>query len=254
MPFELQSIKEEVTYLNEQVYKKVSAAYLNKYVECPIIEEDKAVFLYGLLKQCNYPHLQNAYMAVMLVDLALTLHEEVPISNSQESDVKNRQLTVLGGDYYSSLYYNELAKIGDLKLIKIVADAIQEINEEKMNVYLNKSNLVEDNIKGIQKIHSYLFVSIANELDCSEWAQFATNYFLLKMITLQGSNVVEVKDEYKRFQVESKDVINLKVEDLTKKLSVLLKNNKPLNQLFSQSLEKIKLYENRLVKATGEGL
>ncbi|WP_158217581.1 heptaprenyl diphosphate synthase component 1 [Lottiidibacillus patelloidae] len=254
MSFKLQSIKEEVTQLNEQVYKKCSVAYLNKYVACPIIDEDKSMFLYGLLKQSKYPHLQSAYIAVMLVDLALSLHEAVPINNEHEGDVKHRQLTVLGGDYYSSLYYNELAKIDDLNLIKNVARAIQEINEQKMNVYLQRSDVLEDYLKGIEKINAYLFASIANELKCPEWSQFVASFFLLKVLIMQRNNIIDVKVGHKKMIDQNKENIDVKIKDLTKKVMILLQSNLTLHQLFSDSFKELQKYENRLVNATGEGL
>jgi heptaprenyl diphosphate synthase len=255
MPIEIQQIKEDFSLLNEQIYDTVSVSYLNKYVTCPIIDEDKSLFLYGLLKLSNYKNSNSAYKAIMLVDLALTLHEEVPKGNvATERSIKTKQLTVLGGDYYSSLYYSELAKVGDFKLIQVIANAIQVINEQKMNVYLDQSEQVEDFIYGMQIIHSHLFTAIANYLAHSNWADFSNNYFLLKILVSQHETKIAMNKQHETIIKENNEFLTAKMQEMKEQLMDTLKQHETLQHLFAPSIQNIEISDIRLVKVMGEGL
>ncbi|TGV10004.1 heptaprenyl diphosphate synthase, partial [Mesorhizobium sp. M00.F.Ca.ET.186.01.1.1] len=75
--------------------------------------------------------------ATGLVQLGLDMHENVENQYEQSlSAERNRQLTVLAGDYYSSRYYNLLAETGEIEAIQVLSGAIQRVNEAKMKLYI----------------------------------------------------------------------------------------------------------------------
>ncbi|HEY8341941.1 MAG TPA: heptaprenyl diphosphate synthase component 1 [Calditerricola sp.] len=65
-----------------------------------------------------------------LVQLGLAAHDAV----DRTACPRARQLTVLAGDYASSLYYALLAQMGDIALIRTLARAIEQVNAWKVEM------------------------------------------------------------------------------------------------------------------------
>ncbi|WP_413380480.1 heptaprenyl diphosphate synthase component 1 [Alkalihalobacillus sp. 1P02AB] len=163
--------------------------YLERHIEGPIIDEDKIIFLYAMLSS----HLSNKdvkmiILSAMLLQAALDVHEDVTLHKiKSDAVIKERQLTVLAGDYYSSLYYYLLAKAQNVPMIRIFSRSIQEINECKMNLYKNSAAL-----KGYKKIEnevisveSKLLQNIAEHFDERKWLSLFKEFFLLKRLLIE---------------------------------------------------------------------
>ena len=91
----------------------------------------------------------------MLVQIALDIHERIlMIDLDSKSDHKARQLTVLAGDYYSSLYYERLSNMKETELIRQLANGIREMNEEKVHFLYGTHVSQEQLMKMICKIES----------------------------------------------------------------------------------------------------
>lgn len=71
--------------------------------------------------------------AMMMIYHGLSLHEEV--DEDYGRDEKKRQLTVLGGDYLSSLFYKLVAETGHIEMIHVFSRAIVHINEAKTSLH-----------------------------------------------------------------------------------------------------------------------
>lgn len=71
--------------------------------------------------------------AMLLMYHGLALHEDVP--DGQVAPDTVGQLTVLGGDYYSSLFYRILAEAGRIDLIGRFAHAVAKMQEAKVSLY-----------------------------------------------------------------------------------------------------------------------
>lgn len=69
-------------------------------------------------------------ISLCLVQLGLAAHDAV----DRTACSRARQLTVLAGDYASSLYYALLAQMGDIALIRTLARAIEQVNAWKMEL------------------------------------------------------------------------------------------------------------------------
>ncbi len=81
--------------------------------------------------------------AMMMIYHGLCLHET--IEEGVVPVLERRQLTILGGDYLSSLFYKVLAEVGHVSAINLFAKAIAAINEAKMSRHqARQSNLHTD--------------------------------------------------------------------------------------------------------------
>ncbi|MGM0711714.1 heptaprenyl diphosphate synthase component 1 [Brevibacillus parabrevis] len=130
---------EEVRSIIEQIYKRTTHSYVEYYVDVPSMAENRLELLYlFLLEQGMTKERASIFCtATGLVQLGLDMHENVENQYEQSlSAERNRQLTVLAGDYYSSRYYNLLAETGEIEAIQVLSGAIQRVNEAKMKLYI----------------------------------------------------------------------------------------------------------------------
>ncbi|ADU30127.1 heptaprenyl diphosphate synthase component 1 [Evansella cellulosilytica] len=176
---------EELKSIIDSFYTKIKHPYLQKYIEDPQIDADQAVILYMMLKEkkVDQAYISQCILTTILVQAALDTHEQVSVDELQnETNRKKRQLKVLAGDYYSSLYYSVLSKVDDVTLIKVLAKSIQEINESKMNVYKNKIKKIQAGFDDVRTIDTSLLRNIANMLQMSEWKNVIEEFFFLKRL------------------------------------------------------------------------
>lgn len=130
---------EEVRSIVEQVYKRINHSYVEQYVDVPSMAENRLALLYlFLLEQGMSKERASIFCtATGLVQLGLDMHEHVRNTYTESpTDVRNRQLTVLAGDYYSACYYQLLAENGEIRAVQVLSGAVQRVNEAKMKLYL----------------------------------------------------------------------------------------------------------------------
>lgn len=102
-------------------------------------------------------------LVISLMQMALDTHEMVDGNNepTNERKMRSNQLKVLAGDYFSSRFYQLLAKRGHIEFIQLISHAICELNRIKMNFYLNLQNkrmTSEDFIDQSARIKMQLFL------------------------------------------------------------------------------------------------
>ncbi|GAA0444235.1 hypothetical protein GCM10008983_22010 [Lentibacillus halophilus] len=154
--------------LKELIRDKIHNPLIAKYVQVPYLNDDKLYILTTILNNTllSDETKKNYILATMLVQTALDIHDTVPETNERphtECEEKSKQLSVLAGDYYSSLYYLLLSETEDIGLISVLAAAINEINETKMQLYYERNhesfNLV---LQRIKKLDSLLITRVAD--------------------------------------------------------------------------------------------
>ncbi len=121
-----------------EIEKRSQNTFIEKYVKLPAISMDRLQLLNLSLYHASVPkQLRKLYcITAGLVQLGLDIHET--ISNHKEVSehgIRNRQLSILAGDYYSSQYYALLSKTNLLDAIEDLAIAIRDINISKMKLY-----------------------------------------------------------------------------------------------------------------------
>src|SRR5699024_147428 len=107
-------------------------------------------------------------ITVMLVQCALDTHALVPVNHDSILSETEKQLAVLAGDYCSGLYYGLLRERGRIRMIPIVAHAIPQITEYKMNIYYEEANDINELIYFLMKKESLLIVSVAEEFQLED--------------------------------------------------------------------------------------
>lgn len=176
------------------IVEKVQYTYLDKYVQRPVIDEEK---LFILL--CNFHEAKlsesnkdNAIITTMLVQIALDIHDTVVAvtgPNEKEAKKREKQLSVLAGDYYSGLYYSLLANTSDLDLIRVLASAIKEINEAKMELYYNAHNSLDVYIQTIRKVESLLFTRTAAYTENYAMKQLQADWLLVNRLVKEQDHL-----------------------------------------------------------------
>jgi heptaprenyl diphosphate synthase len=112
---------------------------ISKHTNIPVYPEARARLLYAfmLLNPAEAEHSEVCSLATSLAQLGLDTHDLVNGALNQEliGQARSRQLKVLAGDYYNSRFYQLLAQIGRVDIIRLVSTAISEVNRLKMNFY-----------------------------------------------------------------------------------------------------------------------
>jgi heptaprenyl diphosphate synthase len=189
----LPDIRQKFTDIKEQVEQKVFHPYLLKYIETPVIDEDKLLILVSIMNrlELSFYEMKNYATTTILIQIALDTHEH--ISNASVDEI-NRQLTVLAGDYYSGLYYKLLAESEDINMIKELSKGIKEINEHKVSIYQREINGIEKLMTSIKKIESSLLVKFSECFKVDLWNEFIANLFFFKRLLNEKRLFLEAKN------------------------------------------------------------
>ena len=178
---EINNIRE----LKQVIETKAYHPYLQKYIEKPVVDEDKLLLLWGLFNELDISNDErNHYiLSTMLVQIALDTHEKVSNTNVtlESSDLlKSRQLTVLAGDFYSGLYYQVLSEVGNTKMIRALSNAVKTINDHKIRLYQYALTSLPSFIESVKAVESSLIQKIAEFYQQTTWMKNAENILLLK--------------------------------------------------------------------------
>jgi heptaprenyl diphosphate synthase len=189
-------INEEIKQIKDRFYDRIKHPYITKFLDEPILDEDRLFLLYSMLeeKKLAKNSLNEYVLTTLLVQAALDTHETVSTSIVSSDKVKKeRQLTVLAGDYYSSLYYFLLAKINDISMIRLLANSIQEINESKMSFYKDTHRNISQSIAHIKTIESSLIQKIAEHFKLPNWKAVVSEFFFFKRLMIERAFLLQGK-------------------------------------------------------------
>lgn len=184
---DLQDIQLKLTKIKEQIMRYVSHPYLLKYIQAPTVDEDKLLLLVSLMDHLNISNdeMESYVLTTMLIQIALDTHEHVTENKNQEDthySLKNRQLTVLAGDYYSGLYYKHLSEINSIDVIRILAAGIKDVNEHKISVYQKDPDGIDKLMNSIKMIESSLFEKLTEYFQADVWDEYASNLLFIKRL------------------------------------------------------------------------
>jgi heptaprenyl diphosphate synthase len=183
-------IQIHISTLKEQLHNLITHPYLVKHIKYPVIDEDKLLLLYSALESIplDDEKKEQYILSTMLVQIALDTHDLVTntrIDQMKKDNAKNRQLTVLAGDYYSGLHYQLLAKSNDITMIKTLAHSIKQINEHKIAYYQKEFDGMETLMDSLGKIESSLIQSVSQYFSDSVFKELSVNFLLLKRLIME---------------------------------------------------------------------
>lgn len=178
-------IQETFNHVKKQIERKVLNPYLLHYITSPTIDQHKLLILTSILKKIGLTKSQLEACAVttMLIQIALDTHDTVKTEEDKEH--KSLQLTVLAGDFYSGLYYKILASHNDIEMIRVLAEGIKDVNEQKINLYQKDFHHIDELMDCVKKIESALFTKIINFFHCQSWNPFVQNFLLLNRLLME---------------------------------------------------------------------
>ncbi|MBM7647996.1 heptaprenyl diphosphate synthase [Bacillus ectoiniformans] len=140
--------------IEEEIQQKLSYPYLRRFIEHPVIEDFRLISLMlpFALSDLKESKAKQYITTATLIQIALDTHEKVTVYSSDIE--KKQQLTVLAGDYFSGLYYQILAELNDLPMIRSLAESVKRINENKIALYQQEHQTIEALMMSVYKIET----------------------------------------------------------------------------------------------------
>ncbi|RSL33819.1 hypothetical protein D7Z54_09010 [Salibacterium salarium] len=181
----LQQSLHEVHIIENEFRKVTTHPYLLQYIDDVDVEED---IIYFLLEIMQYSTLspsdkREQILSALLVQAAFKTHDRVQSHNENEPEQKKtRQLTVLAGDFFSSLYHAMLVKEVHSGIIPVFSNAIQIINEEKMRLHFNDIHTEKELMNRLYAVEGSFLSEIATYYGELELGSLAEVFFLLKKL------------------------------------------------------------------------
>lgn len=242
--------------IHSHIISKATHPYLSRFLKQPNIDQKKLHLLILIFHQLKISdEARDQYItATMLVQTALDVHDDVTGTSSSEEEtekLRNRQLTVLAGDYYSGLYYYILAKLENIELIKSLAEGIKYINEQKIilgqNVFKDEKSIIEC----VRIIESSLLVKVQECFNSTRYTTFVEHSTLLYRLQLEkiAFKANEYSFVYNAFshQLFKKNYIDLQDKELAHLNTVIDKHIKTAYQCCSKELQTLKITDEGLL-------
>ncbi|WP_430534004.1 heptaprenyl diphosphate synthase component 1 [Listeria rocourtiae] len=156
----------EALVLDQTAYR-----FLGDNFAGPKMDKDQMLWLHEAIKGTNLDDkvAHQVIGATLYVILAHDTHDGIDEpSDAIQKTLQERQLTVLAGDFYSSLYYRALSGLGMIDLLAALQSGVQETNEAKVNLYQLHITGDEDYLTHLIMSKAAIFSRFATYFDCDE--------------------------------------------------------------------------------------
>lgn len=148
---------------------------IEQYTELPSFPDARVHLLYMFLNsgsRISLDHAELYALVTSLIQIGLDTHETIDTEQGSQAEniMRSRQLKVLAGDYYSSIFYQLLSDRGQIEVITLLSRAICDLNMMKMSLYASiKSTQLSAEQYLVQKVqlNMQLFLSFTPMLEDS---------------------------------------------------------------------------------------
>ncbi|SFS94319.1 heptaprenyl diphosphate synthase component 1 [Marininema halotolerans] len=176
-----------------RIVEEIRVQSRHSYLEKHLGKQDVPLFfvqvLYYMLRSrmLSTERIHRYCVTATLLQMGLDIHETISEGTLSKEGMRTRQLAVLTGDYFSSLFYRELAEHGEIQGIVALSKAICDVNEAKMERYAMKeapgfswSHWLELS----KRIHGGLITTLASffyegDQNSDPWMRLGANLVLL---------------------------------------------------------------------------
>ncbi|NMO96968.1 heptaprenyl diphosphate synthase component 1 [Paenibacillus lemnae] len=147
---------------------------IQNHTELPDFPDARVHLLYIFMQYHSArskPEREELYaLAASLVQMGLDTHESIDTNaeHQKEEHMRSRQLKVLAGDYFSSRFYQLLARSGDIESIALLSRAVSEVNVMKMRLYSRMKEMLlpsEEYLGYMVQLNMQLFLSFTPMID-----------------------------------------------------------------------------------------
>jgi heptaprenyl diphosphate synthase len=254
----LQQIQSILKEMKETIYQRLSLPYLQRHIQKPNLDEDKLLFTISVLKNhgLTLDEMKDCVVTSMLVQIALDTHELVTNSSAddeKEDVLKQRQLTVLGGTYYSSLYYKILSDTSNITMVKVLAEGIKDINEHKIIFYHKDSHEIDKLMKTVITIEAGLINKLSDYLHESIWKEIASHFLFIKRLLLEKERFDKSEDSSVLFEAlrdivfpNTNHVVDLSIDQKKYLHSICDQYIEHSTEIFDKGINKIPLINEYL--------
>ncbi|RCX23252.1 heptaprenyl diphosphate synthase [Fontibacillus phaseoli] len=161
--------------ITELAKKYVEYDMISTHTELPEFPVPRVRLLYTFLKHREHAASRSAEacsLAAFLVQLGLDTHDRIDVGDTrkEEKAMRSRQLKVLAGDYFSSVFYELLAQKEEIGTVSRMSAAICEVNRIKVRLYNGLKIMLlsaEEYLKECVQLKMPLFLSFSHQLDKS---------------------------------------------------------------------------------------
>ncbi|WP_197431780.1 heptaprenyl diphosphate synthase component 1 [Lentibacillus sp. JNUCC-1] len=171
--------------MKKEIQATIKQSFLEQYIQAPV-DEEKLFVLIAIMNDIKLPTYRKVQyiLAVTLIQTALDAHDLVRVKGeaSEQPFSVQDQLTVLAGDYYSGLYYFLLSKIDDLRMVRQLATAIKDINEEKMALLYGDTETLHKRVQRLKRIETLLITRVVQHIGCEYIAPLAEEWVLAAVL------------------------------------------------------------------------
>lgn len=218
----------EVNQLKLTIESKLKHSYLENFIQKPLISLDK-IYIYNNIysfTNTSWDIKEKMITTIFLVEIALNTHELVPNHQSNgEMGATELQLSVLAGDYYSSQYYYILSQLENTKMISSLANAIKVTSENKMRLFYNDVDSINEFFTIMKENEGLFYEIIASELQQSQVISIIKEYFLLNKLMNEKQMIKQGKQttllnylETAKFNVENSSPFSIIDQQIDKSL------------------------------------
>jgi heptaprenyl diphosphate synthase len=184
---ELRRIMEQITTISDEPYVKAT-------IGKPSIPIFFVYLLFSMMKANQIPlkRIESYCIAVSLLQMGLSSHEQVTTESLLSSQqMRSRQLVVLSGDYYTSLFYQGLAEVQEMEGIHLLAKVVGSIHETKMLHYAHEQSHTHfgvTELKRIQVMESGLLTALVDffyvgKPSSAIWKRICANLLLIDRLS-----------------------------------------------------------------------